>query len=185
MLVRTESGNLRPIAIVEPHADDAFLSLHTHIIGWVKKGCSITIHTICGESKRMREAEEYARSVGASWTGYRAEDTADLRGFTGNLGPMRGTQVILPLAITHPTHAAVRRRLERKGAWYYVDQPYAITQSNSVILTELLNGMRVVSYAKPSALKYRRAAIFKSQSKFFHFNPPSKLAQTFEMIVRY
>jgi LmbE family N-acetylglucosaminyl deacetylase len=55
------------IICVEPHADDAFLSAHGHILQWVKQGHSVTIVTMSGKPRRMAEAKRYADNVGAQW----------------------------------------------------------------------------------------------------------------------
>ncbi len=169
--------------IVEPHADDAFLSLHSHIVQWKAQGSRVRIHTITGPMKRLLEAAKYAEAVGAEHIGYSVEDVLPLDWSKKLEGVGKGDQVILPLSIKHPTHTAVREALETRLSWFYVDQPYAITQSSSAAATDLLRGLRVVSYIKPHARKYKHIGTFKSQAKFFHFNPVEKLKETFEMVV--
>lgn len=168
----------RCYVVVEPHADDAFLSLGAHIEHWVKaSGHFVTIVTMRGfmdndHPKRHEDARNYAAAVGAEWVE---------RGLNEKMPP---GQLILPLAFRHPDHETVRLHLERKDSWYYVDQPYAIVQKNGDELNRKLEGRRIISYKKPHARKYRHIPLFKHQAKFFHYNPAEKLRETFEMIVK-
>lgn len=169
------------ILVVEPHADDAFLSVGQHIEEWVKAGVAVTILTVfSGTRKRAEDAQKYAQAVGASWVGLGFVEGEPTRGHPTI--PFH-TQIVLPLGLTHPEHVAVRKALEEPGAWYYLDQPYAITQKNGELVTELMVGRPVVSYRKPGARKYRHIPLFKDQAKFYHYNPPEKLIQTCELIV--
>jgi hypothetical protein len=173
--------------VVEPHSDDAFLSLHAHMLGWLKQGHGVTIHTYIPVARgSFPEAKAYADHIGAKWKGH--ETVRVVRGEVATpiqkLRLGKDDQLILPLAIKHPDHWLVRSSMETPKAHFYVDQPYACTQSSSDRVTELLTGMRVVSYVKPHSRKYRLCSIFKAQGKFFYFNPPEDLAETFEMIVR-
>ena len=168
--------------VVEPHADDAFLSLGGHIERWVKAGDEVLIVTLIPVKKTsLRDAEAYAKAVGASWEGY---DCGRLMKSVPWLHKKFDGQVILPLAIEHPDHWAVRMAFERgPKPWYYVDAPYYMAQKNWDLTNELLIGKSVVSVLKPSARKWRHVPLFKSQSKFFYFNSKEKLAQMTEMIV--
>jgi len=57
--------------VLEPHADDAFLSVGSHIERWVKAGDRVHIVTFFPvERTSLRDAENYAVSVGATWTGW-------------------------------------------------------------------------------------------------------------------
>ena len=52
--------------VLEPHSDDAFLSLHNTIRNWLKIGDSVTIITVLsGTRKRADDAAKYANAVGA------------------------------------------------------------------------------------------------------------------------
>ncbi len=196
------------VVVVEPHADDAFLSLGGHIEGWRKSGVAVTIVTVFSATrKRAVDAERYAVAVGASWVGLGAsEDSgperlaeggratrnlvprvlAEARGPLGRGGtPRKGVQLVGPLGIKHPDHQMVASTLRDLGerAWAYVDQPYASTLVNAEETNALLKGTRVVSWLKPHLRKYRHAPLFKDQAKFFYFNPPTKLAGNIELIV--
>jgi hypothetical protein len=75
--------------IVEPHSDDAFLSLHAHILKWVGEGSSVHIVTLEDNPRRSIEAAAYAKKAGATWS---RQTSAG--------------QLILPLGIKHPDHVS-------------------------------------------------------------------------------
>ena len=62
--------------VVEPHADDAFLSTHGHILSWVKQGHTVHIVTLhmSDNPVRLTEAKAYADKVGAAWTEHNIGD---------------------------------------------------------------------------------------------------------------
>ena len=157
--------------VIEPHADDAYLSMDAHIRMWGKLGDLVTILTVEPTSRRLAEAAAYAKSVGASWWPYEEWCAA----------PTPGRQ-IFPLGIQNPDHKAVREQLAPQGAWFYVDQPYARIQKNAAEVTELLLHLHCVSYLQPGAAKCKGFEYFKTQAKFFHYNPMEKLVGSPEMI---
>lgn len=195
------------IIVIEPHADDAFLSLGGHIERWIKAGSLVRIVTVfSGTRKRGRDAEAFSTAVGASWVGLGAREPdaggapeEGKRALFGKLVELISTakkedpkrEIILagPLGIKHPEHREVRQVLEdnvvtSKGVklWYYLDQPYAATQANGEEVNVLLGGLRVVSYLRPNARKYRHIPLFKDQAKFFYYNPAEKLVSNIELI---
>lgn len=175
------------IVVVEPHSDDAFLSLGWHIENWIRDGHPVHIITLYPVNRRsLLDARDYAKAVDASWTGYEMQ--------TGPMPKQRiklpPGQLILPLGgapldqTSHTQdHWNVRCWLERPGCWYYLDQPYAIVQKHSIRFAKMLTGMNVISYSKPPIRKWRHIPLFRGQAKFFHFNPAEKLKQTCELIV--
>lgn len=185
--------------IVEPHADDAFLSMGGIIERETKLGTKITIVTIySGTRKRAVDAKAYADAVGASWIGLGAvENGGGIDGGVGNFEPLWRNEIfeplihrrfIVPLAIEHPEHFAVRLAFEElrlpMPLWYYVDQPYATKLKNQAKVSEALYGKRIVDIYRPGAMKYRHTKLFKDQSKFFHFNPPTDLEMKgYELVV--
>lgn len=172
-----------PLLVVEPHADDAFLSLGGHIEQWVKEGRRVKILTVfSGTRKRASDAQAYATAVRAEWEGWGYPEGEPLPTDLPLL-PVE-FQVILPLALTHPEHILVRERLEQMGDWFYLDQPYGSIQKNAATATNLLLSKQVVSFRHPGIRKYRHIPLFKDQAKFYHFNPADKLTRTFELIVK-
>lgn len=179
--------------VFEPHADDAFLSLGGHIERWIADGDRVQIVTVySGTRKRGRDAQSYAEAVGAEWGGAGIEEGGSKNPHRLFQGVFRGFQHpgalhYGPLGFAHPEHDEVRKFL----AWdldapllLYLDQPYAMTQKNSEAATQAMVGLEVVSYFRPPARKYRHCPLFRDQSLFFRYNPPEKLKNTFEMILR-
>lgn len=186
--------------VVEPHADDAFLSMGGHIEKWVKNRDKVTIATIySGTRKRGDDALNYAHEVGADWMGLgiaegktRLEDPNALKKACRDLRIAvqrveKFDRIILPLGIGHAEHAAVRSEIEGDwwpDMWYYFDQPYTAISTHLEDVLSRSRGMVIESYLKPHLRKYRHIPLFKDQAKFFHFNPAESLVKTFEMIVR-
>ena len=168
------------IVIVEPHADDAFLSTHGHIVKWMRKGHSIHIVTLhmSDNPVRLVEAKAYADKVVAAWTGHDVGDGKPTVALpTG--------QLILPLGIRHPDHVLARQTLETPAAWFYLDMPYAIVQRDGDLVNDLLRGMEIVSLLKPHANKWRNLKIFKSQSSYFSMRGRDEQRKaSFELIVK-
>lgn len=187
----------RSICIIEPHADDAFLSLGTHIEWWIKKGVEVTIWTVySGTRKRADDARAYADAVGARWVGSGLiecveGDSLDLHFQTlvATRQEVNSNQVILPIALTNAEHVKVRSEFERLAFWaepqvfYYLDQPYAITQKNGDAVTVACAGKRIISYRMPGSRKFRHIPLFKDQAKFFHYNPAEKLIRGCELVL--
>ena len=187
--------------VIEPHADDAFLSLGGHIEMWRKRGEPVLIVTVySGTRKRARDAQAYAEAVGASWLGLGAEEP-DPRGrkaaeaveaWRYDPPPLEDSlSVYVPLAFANPEHLAVRsvvedrlEHLRRPPPLYFLDQPYAGVQANGDALQAALFDTTVVSYLRPPARKYRHIPLFKDQAKFWHFNPAEKLQHNIELIVK-
>jgi len=164
------------ITIIEPHADDAFLSLHGHIKEWIKDGVDVCIVTLSGDTRRLQEAERYALTQGCEWT----DDRNRQARCAGE------TRVIVPLGIKHPDHIDARLRFGKGDCWFYVDQPYALCQRDRCEVTTKLKGMEIVSFMKPHARKWRHLTIFESQKSYFsHFHRADAFKPAaFEMVVR-
>jgi len=167
--------------VVEPHADDAFLSTHGHILSWVKQGHTVHIVTLhmSDNPVRLTEAKAYADKVGAAWTEHNIGD-----GVPSVVLP--AGQVILPLGIRHPDHVLARQTLETPDAWYYLDMPYALVQRDAELVNDLIRGTEIVSFMKPHGNKWRNLPIFKSQAGYFYWNGRNQQLKnaSFEMIVK-
>lgn len=187
--------------VIEPHADDAFLSLGQMIEDWTKSGQNVTIMTVySGTRHRARDAQAYARAVRAGWIGLGAIEAGNAReNGAGLIGPYDPAYarllreeplVLLPLGVGgHPEHILIRdvmTAVRSKGdgdTWYYADQPYASKQKNAGELSRILQGRRIEFFRKPGARKWRHVPLFKDQAKFFYYNPIESLRETFEMVV--
>lgn len=181
------------IHVVEPHADDAFLSLGGHIERWAKMGDEVVIVTVfSGTRKRAKDAAAYADAVRARWVGLGATEGEDVTQRIYDWVTSEGEhKYILPIAVAHSEHKEVRWAFEgsmteysRSIVRYYLDQPYASKTTNADAVTEACMGMRLKSWLKPHARKYRHIPLFKDQAKFFHFNPAETLKHTVEMILK-
>ena len=191
--------------IIEPHADDAFLSVGQIAEDAIKKRkLPVTIVTVYSATrKRGDDARRYAEAIGAEWVGLPFKEAGNSKA-SGNVGVFslddlsevieaRGQkEVWAPLGIgDHPEHLAVRDAVAKvlkrgrslRTLRLYVDQPYAIRQKHAAEASELLRGRIIAAFCKPHARKWRHIPIFKDQAKFFHFNPVAMLAKTFEMVV--
>lgn len=157
----------KSICVIEPHVDDCFISLGWHIENlWKDK--DVTILSVHCDDKRSKEAKAYASKVGA---------------VSACLGLEQGKEVVckpyfwdkfdvvlFPIGLQHPDHLRVRN-LAPNDAMFYLDTPYQSKQMNAQALAEAVVGRTLVSIAYPHKRKWRHKEIFKSQSKFFHFNP--------------
>ena len=181
------------ITILEPHADDAFLSLGGHLARLSPGEARIV--GVYSSPKRATEGEAYATSLGIPywWLGYTecgsmdevSTPSADL--VLPSLEP--DELVYVPLGLRHREHHAVREAADRTYSphqiRYFVDQPYALQCGNSDELDEKLKGMVIESVLKPHGNKYRKniVGIFKSQSKFMFYNA-DLMKNITEMLVR-
>jgi hypothetical protein len=195
------------VIVVEPHCDDAFLSLGWHIERlW--RSLNVLILTVYADAARTREAGAYAAAVGArsrvlglaeSATGLAApvaspagpvaspagparraglralpEVRNALREELGLLEPMdlivpADTLVLFPLGLQHPDHLQVAAS-RIPGCGRYLDTPYQTKQKLAQELRDKTEGMYLYSLCYPGKRKWKHVPLFKSQSKFFHFN---------------
>ena len=172
------------IFIIEPHADDAYLSMHAHIIQAIKSGKQVTIATVFADEHRARESQAYATDVEAKylWFGYREGDALPPNSFTAPSDAL----VIGPLGIQHPDHIAVRSFLDsctRLHCAYYLDIPYYAKQKNDQELNSKWGKLRVGSVTIPHASKGNFSFHFKSQAKFFYYNRPESFIKTPEIVL--
>ena len=183
-------GEVESIYVVEPHADDAYLSLGAFIQANAERVTIVTVFS--GTRKRGADAAAYARAVGAKWVGLGL-----VEGDTGIGGdalipsipltredlPQDGV-VIFPLGIQHPEHKAVAA-LAVDGDMFYVENPYQLRQKNQGELRALTEG-RVLTYMnRPDGrAKYKFHDLFKDQGLFMYRNGPDALESAVEMILR-
>lgn len=168
------------IVVVEPHVDDAFLSLGWHLERlWAE--FDRTIITVYSDPARDKEAVEYAAAVGAKsvslglsespmQSNCRPQTINALRSELDDLKLTPDDRVYFPLGLQHPDHLSVAAT-RPVGAMRYIDTPYQLKQKLSDSLLDRCEGMRLASICYPPKLKWRHVPIFKSQAKFFHFNP--------------
>lgn len=181
--------------MIEPHADDVFLSMGGHIEQKFKNQKNSILTVFSGTRKRSNDAYLYASRTNCEWSGLGYDETQpyDLgvldHGWIDTMLDMlvsSSKNVYLPLCITHPQHFEVREMFEKRYPdlkfKYYLDQPYSNKLKNSEIVTYAISNMRCISYLKPRSTKYRHIDCFKDQQKFFHFNNAESLSSSIEMI---
>lgn len=189
------------IWVVEPHADDAFLSMGGIIEAHPGEFGIITVYS--DTRKRAEDAKRYADAVKAKWIGLKQEESGN-REIAGSLDfesirqqLSEQTDIndseniwILPLGIgKHAEHISVKEmfllNLGLKGRpFFYVDQPYATQLKHQEQLQTEVEGREVIFCMRPGARKYRHVVLFKDQAKFFYYNKPEDLEwKTFELVV--
>jgi len=173
--------------IVQPHTDDAYLSLHSHMVRWIKQGDLVTIAT-CWAGTRYFEAENYANAIKAEHQSLWDQDEhhPEYKEAPAGEGPALyiprlpesaehwyDNLVYLPLGIQHQEHKTVSRMtLPGCHVSWYLDHPYYAKTTKHDEVNELMKDRKVVSFEAPSGRKYhdKFTKIFKTQSMFFHYN---------------
>lgn len=180
------------LLVIEPHADDAFLSLGYHLSTLWRGVHQCAIYTLFPETEqRAREAAAYAKSVGAvsyyrkqHLTEAEAPTVAALRNDIKAITFLFEAQMVVgPLGIQHEQHVLTAAAL-LPGALRYLDTPYCAKIKNGDAVREMLLHKSIESFAIPPLSKFRACDLFKSQAKFFYFNPPESLARSPEVIVK-
>lgn len=172
------------IYIIEPHPDDAFMSLHAHITGpW--KTFDKTIVTVTCPPERAGEAASYALSVGCKHLALGFED--------GNWGPSKIPQfsewnlktslsdfLIFPLGLRHPDHVKVNAE-SPVGSLFYLDVYYVQYETNPEL--EKLSSKRVVSALWATESKRHYLSRFPSQAIRFVLAQPN-YPPRFELVLK-
>jgi hypothetical protein len=199
----TKTIDKKAVVVVEPHADDAYLSCHQHISDWIKQDIYVAIVTVfSGTRKRARDGANYAEAVGSEWIGLGFDEFApeEIRDsylkkpfdptIINGIVPMyeeEDIRVIGPLGIQNPDHKNVNIWLKDSLASleYYVEIPYYTKLKNNDEVNSLMTGKKVVSIRKPRHYKgdEKYWQSFKDQAKFFHFNPPESYVGIPEIIL--
>lgn len=164
--------------IVEPHTDDAYLSLHEHIIGpW--QAFPKTIITFYGAGHIIKEACYYARATGCEhkWLGLREVTWGDAdpvptdwRSWISEA--QESDTLVLPIGIRQPSHVAIAGMdvsLPMRRLWY-LDAKY-VQQIARMEVQEKVSGMVVESILASSIDKAHYKNIFASQAHRFMLAP--------------
>lgn len=178
------------IWVIEPHVDDAFLSLHAHIQNWVASGETVGIYTVFSNARRQMEGEQYASKVKAQYASLGCEEGMNgLEGATKVIPlskwdtPFRKRdQLVFPIGLQHPDHKTIGD-MAPKGCWRYLDVPYVAKQKLGEYVNRSIEGMTIVSIRFASKRKWRHIEIFKSQAKFYYYNPPETMSKIPEIVL--
>lgn len=164
------------ILVVEPHPDDAFLSLGWHLEKlWAEH--ERVILTVYANEKRSKEARAYAEAIGAVSVcmGYKESNMNSGGAIRRDPTILReilaigADRIIAPLGLQHPDHLRVAAS-RPANCLRYLDTPYLSKQKLASILRIKTEGYTINSICFPPRSKWRRSDIYKSQSKFFYFN---------------
>lgn len=190
------------VLVIEPHADDAFLSLGGTLMNWTQEGVGFDIFTIFAHSKRAEEAATFAHKVKALSHKTLFIEKADLH--TTSVTDIQAikimivhdvlelvkyygiSHVVAPLGIQHPEHrivAAAMRDFGQTKVWRYMDIPYYTKLMNANEVDIKIQNMRMLSCVRARPAKWNMIPIFKTQAKFFHFNKKESLKEIPEIIL--
>lgn len=182
------------IVVVEPHSDDAFLSLGWHLEK-IWEELEKVIITVYSSPVREREARSFAYTVGAEHIsmeleGSKMENDWDGKTVPGLLTLIYRTgydHIIFPIGLQHPDHlavAATERLLQQNNVYQYLDTPYQTKFKLADEVLEKTRGMVIDSICYPPKKKWRHSKLFESQAKFFHYNPMENLKIPEMVLVR-
>ena len=180
--------------VLEPHADDSFLSLHNTMKNWTKNGDHVTIVTVySGTRKRAIDAQNYAASIGASWVGLGFDEGDEFTKleFRDKLNPLYDDEIAIyiPFGIQNEEHQRVKRAFneDEENIFQYLEIPYYSKPKNREELNSAFNDIdyTIVSITPGGGRKgdEKYWKCFKDQSKFFYFNPPESYKNIPEVIV--
>ena len=172
------------IVVVEPHSDDAFLSLGWHLES-IWEGLEKVIVTVYCSPVREREARAFAFTVGAEHIAMELEGSKMEKDWDGKIVPglvnllkrTGYTHLIFPMGLQHPDHLAVAATgsLLAGNIYRYLDTPYQTKFKLADEVLEKTRGMVINSICYPPKKKWKHIKLFESQSKFFHYNPMEDL----------
>jgi LmbE family N-acetylglucosaminyl deacetylase len=183
------------ICVVEPHSDDAFLSLGWSIRTWVQQGRQVEVVTVfSADESRALESASWARSIGAGWSGLGYE------GYVGEWQPdfavaalarplLPATMMepdtcrIWPLGLENPEHLAVAA-MAAETDFRYVDTPYQLHPYQQHEVRQALTGRTIAWWQRTPRQKWKARTFFQSQALLFEEFPPSKLQGLPEIVVR-
>src|SRR5687767_11305786 len=124
--------------VLEAHIDDSYLSMHQHMVDWIKEGHTVIIGSVyTGGRKRDQEIKNYAALIGASVSCYfhDPEVDPDLGEFSLPSSFLLGREalkLVCPIALQNHQHIKLREWVEKvyQPDFYYVDIPYYTKQKN-------------------------------------------------------
>jgi hypothetical protein len=184
-----------PIYVIEPHSDDAFLSLGWSMRLWLQQGRRVeivTVHSV--EEDRHTEAKAFADAIGAGWRGLDvpAASLADIiarRPLAPLPDPLLPEEMlhpsacrIWPFGLLHVEHQAVAARAG--SDLHYLDLPYMLDLENQDEVAAQIAEHTIVWWRRPPPEKWDDAALFPSQAALFKYYPIPGLVGVPEIVVR-
>jgi hypothetical protein len=174
--------------VVEPHSDDAMLSLHEHMTLWRAHGHAVRIVTVFGSNRRATEGAVYAHRIGAGYrwlglpesgvgiaSGARASEEGVSAVRSAFLADGLEGLILGPLGLRHPEHLAVVGALlaEHPNYLRYIEQPYAMKYVNQDDLDGRAAGLPVKSLRLSTKAKWDLfPEVYRSQSLFWRNEGP-------------
>jgi hypothetical protein len=183
------------VFVIEPHADDAFLSLGWSIRTWVRQGQEVEVVTVfSADERRARESAAWAASIGAAWSGL---------GYDGYVGEWRADFPVVPLAtpllpvqmlesdacrvwplgLENSEHVAVAAQAGETD-FRYVDTPYQLHPYRQREVREALSSRTIAWWQCAPSAKWNARTLFESQEVLFEAFPPATLLGLPEVVVR-
>lgn len=187
--------------IIEPHSDDAYLSLHNFIRNRTYKHHTVRVLTIFSNTKRAREGAEYCEQFGVRYTWAGLEETnCGLTNTDENLIPQlkdvvkeyleekahrlfkKKRRILCPIGLQHPEHIAVSDAVCSfiKPDYFYAEIPYYSKRKLKEEFESSVIGLTNDGYSlldsEQDPLKHGYSKYFKSQSLFFYYNKPWELS---------
>ncbi len=183
-----------PIYVIEPHSDDAFLSLGWTLRTWIGEGRRVGIVTVhSAETDRAQEAKAYASAIGATWLGLDRPSTPVRELFRPGAVPALPDPLLpeelrdpsatrlWPLGLEHPEHVAVAEA--NPGDPCYVDVPYLLNERRQEQVDARLRGRTIERWVAPPPQKWDDADHFPSQAALFTLYPVASMVHVPEIIV--
>jgi hypothetical protein len=186
------------IFVIEPHADDAFLSLGWSIRMWVRAGRRVEIVTVySADEERATEAKAWATSVGAGWRGLGLTECGSIRleqpdgtltrlpapHLPDDILDERDACRIWPLGLRHVEHIAVAGAAA-DGDLHYIDTPYQFNLFEQPAIRAALVGRVIAWWNSPPKQKWDASHFFESQRLLFDHFRPETLESLPEIVVR-
>lgn len=186
-----------PILVIEPHADDAFLSLGWSIRMWVRAGRRVEIVTVySADDARAAEAKDWAASVSAGWRGLGLTECGSILleqpdGTPGSVPvPAIPADIfdpdacrIWPIGLRHVEHVAVASAAA-DGDLHYVDTPYQFNLFEQPAIRSALVGRTIAWWNSPPKQKWEARSYFETQRLLFDRFRPDVLESVPEIVVR-
>lgn len=173
--------------LIEPHVDDAYLSLHEHITGpW--RDIPKTIVTMYGRDI-IDEGRYYAHATGCDYrwwglseSGWREHELPPPTFLHDTCRP--GDTVVLPIGIRQPVHVLLGQSTipDEVRALWYLDAKYIQQVARQEVLDKT-SGLIVESILVASSDKHHYKNIFVSQAHRFLL-APDLYPPTVEIVLR-